>query len=77
LPRLVSIAADDARRAATRQRLIGQHVAEATADAWIAAWEVQADRDGLSRGSAYWEAGDRRGAAASVAAMTKTGLSSR
>ena len=33
---------DEARRAATRQRLIGQGVTEATADASIAAWEAQA-----------------------------------
>jgi hypothetical protein len=48
---------DMARRAATRNRLIGERVTEETADAWIAAWESQAARDGLERGSAYWQAG--------------------
>jgi hypothetical protein len=47
---------DEARRTATRNRLIGEHVAPETADAWIAAWEVQAAQDGLERGAAYWEA---------------------
>jgi hypothetical protein len=49
---------DAAREAATRNRLIGEGVTEATADAWIAAWASLAARDGLERGSAYWgEAG--------------------
>ena len=48
---------DEARRAATRSRLIGEGVTEETADAWIAAWEAKAAEDGLERGSAYWEAG--------------------
>ncbi|HET9757776.1 MAG TPA: hypothetical protein VFP66_14815 [Candidatus Limnocylindrales bacterium] len=48
---------DEARRAATRSRLIGESTTEATADAWIAAWETQAAQDGLERGSAHWEAG--------------------
>jgi hypothetical protein len=48
---------DEARRAATRNRLIGERVIEATADAWIAAWEAQAAQDGVERGSADWEAG--------------------
>ena len=48
---------DAARRAATRNRLIGERVTEETADAWIAAWEAQAAQDGLERGSAYWQAG--------------------
>ena len=47
---------DQARHAATRNRLSGEGVTEATADAWIAAWEVRADRDGLERGSIYWQA---------------------
>jgi hypothetical protein len=38
---------DEARRAATRNRLIGEGATEAAADAWIAAWEAQAARDGL------------------------------
>jgi hypothetical protein len=47
---------DEARHAATRRRLILDGVTEATADAWIAAWEAQAARDGLLRDAAYWEA---------------------
>jgi hypothetical protein len=31
---------DTARRAATRNRLIGERMTEETADAWIAAWEA-------------------------------------
>ena len=48
---------DEARKAATRNRLIGDRMTEATADAWIAAWEAQAARDGVERGAAYWDAG--------------------
>ena len=48
---------DAARESATRNRLIGEHMTEATAHAWIAAWEAQAARDGLERGAAYWDAG--------------------
>ena len=48
---------DQARHAATRSRLIGEGVTEETADVWIAAWEAPAARDGLERGSAYWQAG--------------------
>jgi hypothetical protein len=48
---------DEARRAATRNRLIGERVTPDTADAWIAAWEAQAARDGLERGASYFEAG--------------------
>ena len=48
---------DEARRAATRSRLISEGVTETTADAWIAAWEAQAAQEGLERGSAYWDAG--------------------
>jgi hypothetical protein len=48
---------DEAHRAATRKRLIGERVTPETADAWIAAWEAQAASEGLDRGSAYWEAG--------------------
>jgi hypothetical protein len=45
---------DEARRAATRNRLIGERVSPETADAWIAAWEAQAAQDGRERGAAYW-----------------------
>ena len=48
---------DAARRAATRNRLIGDGVTEPTADGWVAAWEAQAERDGIERSAAYWEAG--------------------
>jgi hypothetical protein len=48
---------DEARRAATRNRLIGDGATEATADAWIAAWEAQAAQDGIDHGRIYWEAG--------------------
>ena len=47
---------DDARKAATRNRLIGEGVTESTADAWIAAWEARAARDWLTRDPAHWEA---------------------
>ena len=47
---------DAAQRAGTRRRLTQDGLSEATADAWIAAGEVQAARDGLGRGSAYWDA---------------------
>ena len=63
---------DEARRAATRNRLIGEGVTEATADALIAAWAEQAERDGLERGRAYWGGRvgvDRRPAVASRAAL--------
>jgi hypothetical protein len=57
---------DGARRAATRNRLIGERVTEATADAWIAAWDARAAQDGLEPGLVYWDrawewiAGERR-----------------
>jgi hypothetical protein len=48
---------DEARRAATRHRLIGERVTPETADAWITAWAEQAARDGIEAGSEYWTAG--------------------
>ncbi len=48
---------DAAREAATRNRLISEHMTEDTADARLAAWAEQAARDGLERGVAYWVAG--------------------
>jgi hypothetical protein len=48
---------DVARRAATRDRLIGHFATPETADAWIAAWVAQAAQDGVKRGSGYWQAG--------------------
>ena len=48
---------DAAQRAGTRRRLTLDGLSEPTADAWIAAWEAQAARDGLERGSGYWERG--------------------
>lgn len=47
---------DAAQRAGTRRRLTLDGLSETTADAWIAAWEGQAARDGLEHGSAYWDA---------------------
>jgi hypothetical protein len=48
---------DEARRAATRNRLKGERMTEATADAWIAAWDAQPVQDGLESGRVYWERG--------------------
>jgi len=45
---------DAARHVAVRNSLISDGASPETADAWIAAWETQAARDGLERGSAYW-----------------------
>jgi hypothetical protein len=56
-PRSTPERIDDARRAASRARLIGEGVTEASADAWLAASEAQAVQDGLERGAAYWDAG--------------------
>jgi hypothetical protein len=61
---------DKARHDATRNRLIGERVTPATADAWIAAWDAHAAREGLEPGREYWgtAAGGgspRRGSAAS------------
>jgi hypothetical protein len=47
---------DEAREAATRQRLIGTGATEATADAWLEAWAAQAKQAGMDRGGAYWTA---------------------
>jgi hypothetical protein len=47
---------DDARREATRNRLIGTGMTPETADAWIAAWATRATADGIAPGSAYWDA---------------------
>jgi len=47
---------DVARRAAIRQRLMGEGLTAGTADLWIEAWQARAARDGLVPGSAYWEA---------------------
>ena len=48
---------DEARRAASRCHLIAERVTEATADAWIAAWDVQAAENGLEHCRVYWERG--------------------
>jgi hypothetical protein len=64
---------EEARRAATRSRLIGDGVTEATAEAWIAAWDVQAAADGLEPGREYLGARlvlDHLGDAAASAAMS-------
>lgn len=39
---------DAAREAATRRRLVLDGMTEAKADAWIAAWDAEAARDGWS-----------------------------
>ena len=46
---------DEARRAATRNRLMREGASEPTADAWIAAREAEVARDGLVASAAYWE----------------------
>jgi hypothetical protein len=48
---------DEARSAATRNRLISDGASPENADAWLAAWGAQATEDGLERGAVYWEAG--------------------
>ena len=48
---------DQARRAATRSRLIGEGMTEETADARMAAWVAEAAQEGLERGAAYWDLG--------------------
>lgn len=48
-----------ARRGATRNRVIGERVTPETADAWLAAWEAQADR---LPGHYMWRSLMRRGA---------------
>jgi hypothetical protein len=48
---------DQAREAATRNRLLGDGATLATADAWLAAWAEQAARDCIERGKGYWERG--------------------
>ena len=48
---------EDARRAAIRNRLIGERVTEETAEAWIAAWDAQAAKEGLEPGREYWDRG--------------------
>ncbi len=47
---------DTAWQAGVRNRLTGEGMTEATADAWIAVWEVHAAQDVVERGSGYWEA---------------------
>ena len=48
---------DEARNAATRYRLMGEGMTEATANALLAAWADQAAREGIERGAGYWDAG--------------------
>jgi hypothetical protein len=48
---------DAAREATTRNRLIGDGMTEATADAWLTAWADKAARDGLERASVGTRAG--------------------
>ena len=48
---------DEARRAASRSRLIGEGMTKVTPDAWVAAWEAQAAQDGPMGGWVFWERG--------------------
>jgi hypothetical protein len=48
---------DEARRAAIRNRLIGEGTTEETAGAWIAAWDAQAAQEALEPGREYWDRG--------------------
>jgi hypothetical protein len=47
---------DDARRIAARNRLCGHGLSADRAEAWIEAWKLHADRLGIVRDGAYWEA---------------------
>lgn len=56
-----------ARRIAVRNRLVGDGWSEETAEQWVAAWQVEADRQGLERanpdywkGAAYWVAEEKQ-----------------
>lgn len=44
-----------ARRAATRNRLIGERMTPETVDARISAWDGKAAEDGIERSAHYWE----------------------
>jgi hypothetical protein len=46
---------EEARRAATRNRLIGDGVPDERADALIAAWDSEAARRELPRDVRYWD----------------------
>ena len=46
---------EEARRAATRNRLIGDGLPEDRADALIAAWDSEAGSRGLPRDLRYWD----------------------
>jgi hypothetical protein len=48
---------DAARRAAVLSRLTGHGMSVERAQDWIARWEAQAARDGVERGSGFWDAG--------------------
>jgi hypothetical protein len=48
---------DEARAAATRNRLMGEGMTEAMADAWIAAWAERARTEGIERGATWWDRG--------------------
>jgi hypothetical protein len=48
---------DEARRAAIRNRLIGERMTRATAEAWIEAWDCRAAQEGVEAGRIYWERG--------------------
>jgi hypothetical protein len=44
----------DARREARRSRLKGEHELPERVDAWLAAWEAQADAEGRPHDRSYW-----------------------
>jgi hypothetical protein len=49
---------NEARRAAQRNLLIDErHMSPEDADAWIAAWEAEADRLGIAPSAEYWTMG--------------------
>ena len=45
------------RRIATRNKLTGSGMDQATAERWCDAWEIEAAGRGLPRDGAYWQAG--------------------
>jgi hypothetical protein len=50
---------DEARRAGTLTRLIGEGELPERAEALLVAWEAQAASEGRERDGAYWQAGYR------------------
>jgi hypothetical protein len=50
---------DEARRAATLRRLIGEGELQERAESLLVTWETQAASEGRERDGAYWQAGYR------------------